>query len=180
MLEIVKKIILVFVLTILIFLMAPIVKAEDNIEIWFFHSNGCPHCAQAEPVLEQMAEDNDNVTLYSLELSQSVENQQLFLTMAEIYAEEANGVPTVLIGDNWIDGYIPIEFKTSLDDCLANGCENPSAKMDAYLQGQDISELPTRPNVVDDEDVESQIWTSLVFLGIVGVILTAVILKMKK
>lgn len=176
----IKLILLSFLFT-FFFLLSPVVKAQDsdNIEVWFFHSNGCSHCAQAEPVLEQMAEDNENLNLISLELSTSVENQNLFVKMAELYGYEPDGVPTVVIGDEWIVGFDAMAYRQAFQNCVENTCENPSVKIERYLLENNQSEIVV-PDAVSADDVGSQVWYSIGFVTLIVLIIGVIVLNFKK
>ncbi len=39
----------------LFFLLSSIAFAENNVDVYFFYGQGCPHCAQMEPFLAQIA-----------------------------------------------------------------------------------------------------------------------------
>jgi|GEM_PF-7032449 len=156
------------------FVALPAFAAEEDqiIEIWFFNSIGCAHCAQARPVLQQMAQDNENVHLLDLELNGSVDNQILFGEMAETYGQTADGVPSVAIGDQWIVGFDPAAYRSALQACVDVGCEKPSDKLKAWQ-----AEHPEAIKVTDLENLirpESSVVGELIFgvgfIVVIGVI----------
>lgn len=179
--KILNKIIFSLVAFSFLFMALPVVNAQEaeSIEVWFFHSNACVHCAQAEPVLEQMAEDNENLNLIPLELSTSTENQALFVKMAELYGQDPDGVPTVLIGNEWIVGFDALGYRQAFTNCVENTCVNPSAKLDKYLQDNNETEI-VLPEAVAAEAVDSQIWYSLGFITLIIVVVGIFVLNSKK
>lgn len=158
----------------MIFAVSPAFAAEDEkiIEVWFFNSLGCAHCAQARPVLQQIAQDNKNVHLIDLELNSSVDNQILFGEMAEAYGYSADGVPSVAIGDQWIVGFDPSAYRSAVETCLNSGCVKPSDKLKQWQ-----AEHPEAKKVTDLESLispESSVISELIFglifiLGIGGI-----------
>ena len=179
--KILQKIVFSFMAISFLFMAMPIVKAQgsENVEVWFFHSNGCVHCAQAEPVLEQMAEDNENLQLISLELSTSPENQALFVKMAELYGQAPDGVPTILIGNEWIVGFDALGYRQAFNDCVENTCVNPSVQLDQYLKDNNETDI-VLPEAVSAEAVDSQIWYSLGFIMLIMVVIGIFVLNSKK
>jgi len=157
------------------------VKAEEQkAEIWFFHSNGCIHCASAEPVLDQMAEDND-IDLVKLELG-SLENQEKFLIMSEVYQHEAGGVPTVLIGDQWIEGFDALAYRTALEDCLASDlCKRPTDLYDNWFANPaNADKIASLKNVVPPTEQENQLWYSIGFIAVLLMLGGIIWLNVKK
>jgi thiol-disulfide isomerase/thioredoxin len=165
---------LVLALFAMAFVAAPAFAAKDDqiIEIWFFNSIGCAHCAQARPVLQQMAKDNSSVHLLDLELNGSTDNQILFGELAATYGQEADGVPSVAIGDQWIVGFDPVAYRNALETCVNTGCEKPSDKLKKWQ-----AEHPEAIKVTDLEALinpESSVVGELIFgvsfIGVIGVI----------
>jgi len=155
---------IVFSAIVAFFSFMPVVQAAEDekvVEVWFFNSIGCAHCAQARPVLEQMAQDNPSMHLIDLELNSSTDNQILFGELAATYGEEAEGVPSVAIGDQWIVGYDPAAYRSTFQDCLENNCENPSDKLKKWQ-----AENPEAVKVTDLENLinpESSVTGELIF-----------------
>lgn len=93
--------------------------------IYFFWGDGCPHCAQAEPYLESLAEANPNIELKMYEVWYNEDNQLLFQQMCEKFGFEASGVPTTFIGDAYWVGYndeVKSQIGQKVDACLSGGC----------------------------------------------------------
>lgn len=158
------------------------VKAEgEKAEIWFFHSNGCIHCASAEPVLDQMAEDND-LDLVKLELSTSLENQEKFLIMSEVYKHEPGGVPTVLIGNEWIEGFDALAYRNALENCLSSDiCNRPTDLYNNWFNDPANAEkIASLKNVVPPAEQESQLWYSIGFIAVILMLGGIIWLNVKK
>jgi thiol-disulfide isomerase/thioredoxin len=169
-----KKILLIsaFVLPFLIVSGAQAAEEKKVVEIWFFNSIGCAHCAQARPVLQQLAQDNPSVHLIDLELNGSTDNQILFGELAATYGEEADGVPSVAIGDQWIVGYDPATYRSVVKNCLENTCENPSDKLKAWQAANpDAIRITDLERLISPEsDVMSELVFGLVFIFGIGIV----------
>jgi glutaredoxin len=85
---------------------APQISATDRTPVYFFKSAGCPHCAQAEPVLRAIAAAY-NLDLHELEVTQNRDFARQYLAMAERFGFKARSVPAVFIGKRYWVGYTP-------------------------------------------------------------------------
>jgi thiol-disulfide isomerase/thioredoxin len=112
--------------------------AEPPVYIYLFWGDGCPHCAQAKPVLESLAQSNPRVELRQYEIYYVVENQKLFEAVTTAAGFEPRYVPTILVGSLHWEGYneqMALEIESAVAACLANGCPDPGAGI--------VSPLPT-------------------------------------
>lgn len=108
----------------------PAAEAEYKVVIYFFWGDGCPHCAQAEPYLKSLAEENPNIELKMYEVWYDEDNQALFQKMTEKFDFEASGVPTIFIGDQYWVGYnedVQNEIDQKVEDCLSDACVDAGA-----------------------------------------------------
>jgi thiol-disulfide isomerase/thioredoxin len=96
-----------FVMIVIIFVLTPLtVNAAESLEINFFYSKTCPHCAKEEvflPTLE--AEYGSRIKINKYEISSS-KNQEIFLDFINNSGRNINGVPATFIGDEVIVGYL--------------------------------------------------------------------------
>lgn len=147
-------------------------EEEKTIEVWFFNSLGCAHCAQARPVLEQMAQDNPSVHLIDLELNGSTDNQILFGELAATYGDDAQGVPSVAIGDQWIVGYDPAAYRSAVQNCIDNGCEQPSVKLKQWqVEHPEAIKVTDWENLISPESsVTGELIFGLAFIFGIGII----------
>jgi len=79
---------------------------NSEIEIIYFWSESCAHCAQATPFLEDLIDQYPEIRLSKYEVHDEA-NQQLFLKAAEDFEIDTNrlGVPFIIIGDQYWVGY---------------------------------------------------------------------------
>lgn len=99
-------------------------------KIYMFWGDGCPHCAEAEPVLKELDASSDLIHLQMYEVWYDENNLDLLTQMTEKFGFEPHAVPTIFIGKQYWEGYneqIEKEIKAAVDDCLENGCSNAGA-----------------------------------------------------
>lgn len=108
-----------------------VVQQSDNeVVIYFFWGDGCPHCAKAKPILEGLATQYPSVKLYEFEIYYNEDNQKLFSDMGAAYGIEPRYVPTIFIGDTVWEGFadeFAQEFTSKVETCLTESCEDKGA-----------------------------------------------------
>ncbi|MBR4672722.1 MAG: hypothetical protein IKO78_05960 [Bacilli bacterium] len=82
-------------------------KEKEKVHIYFFHGDGCPHCADEEEFLELLKERYDGkYTIYSYETWNSSKNKKLMLEAKKIMGDQENvSVPYLVIGNESFIGY---------------------------------------------------------------------------
>ncbi len=101
--------------------------------IYLFWGDGCPHCAEEKPFLEELAQRYPSVEVRDYEVWYSEENLELFTKMAAAYGFEPHGVPTTFIGDRHWEGFsdpIRTEIEAAVAECAASGCPDPGVGID--------------------------------------------------
>ncbi len=87
------------------------IAQTNDLDIYFFYSKTCPHCAKEKPFLEYIDRHNDNITVHSFEVNESSQKWQEFRDEYEI---SSGSVPRTLIGDTMFIGYSdaagPLEY----------------------------------------------------------------------
>ncbi len=98
-----KKIIsLLFVLILSFFLIIPAGAKEKTVTVYFFHGDGCPHCASEEKMLKRVSK---KVKVVKYEVWYNTDNEELMNKIRSAYNIEAVGVPLTIIGDSYFVGY---------------------------------------------------------------------------
>ena len=99
-----KKIILFFFLFVCFF---PLwVNAKENeVTLYLFHGDGCPHCAEEIQFLESIEKKYDYLKIEKYEVWYNAENASLLQKVNEAFSISRSGVPTTVIGDTVITGY---------------------------------------------------------------------------
>lgn len=79
--------------------------SENEVNMYLFYGNGCPHCAALEKFLDPYVEENDDVNLYKYEVWYDEDNQEKYMEVHKILEDNTSGVPYLIIGKNTITGY---------------------------------------------------------------------------
>ncbi len=108
-----RKILLFALLAVvLLSLSAPV--AAQEVVVHFFYGEGCPNCALAEPLIEELEGKYPQAEFREYEVWNNQGNAALYLDMSRGYGEgmeQAAGigtVPVVFVGDKYYIGYIQI------------------------------------------------------------------------
>ncbi len=121
---------------------------ESEINIYFFWGDGCSHCAKAKSFLESLVAGYDHVTLRSYEVYHDANNRELYSKMAAKFGITQMAVPGIFIGSRSFIGYseeIAGEIKSTVDQCLLNGCEDAGTG----IEGLEPTKSPS-PSPVND------------------------------
>ena len=92
------------ILGIFLFLMPLVVDAKE-ITLYFFHGNGCPHCAEESKFLDSIKDEYNDLKIVEYEVWYNDENANLLKKVEEAFDIRRSGVPTTVIGDSVITGY---------------------------------------------------------------------------
>ena len=134
----------------------------DDVTLYFFWGDGCPHCAAAEPVLAGLADQYPQLTVRDFELWYHPENQAPFQSMADKFGFEPTGVPTLFLGDQYWVGWndaLQREVEDAVADCVAEGCPDAGAGVIEPLDSATPAPVPTD----DGSDAASDVITLPVF-----------------
>jgi len=77
----------------------------EEVKLYFFWGEGCPHCAKAKPFLDELSRKFPALKVCSYEVYEHRENVDLLMAMARERGKEATSVPTVIIGERMIAGF---------------------------------------------------------------------------
>ena len=102
----------------------PGANGQPEVQLYFFWSLTCPHCAEAHSYIEAIPEARPWVKLHSLELSRHPENVRQYQVMAQQLGEDAASVPALLFCGEMHVGWDDDEttgarIRQRLDDCRA-------------------------------------------------------------
>ncbi len=105
--------------------------AGKPVELYFFEGQGCPHCARMKSYLDGLKADYPNLIIKDFEVYFNSENQDLFGRMAAAYGSDAEGVPTLFIGEEAIRGQAYEALKNAVIKCSEEGCISPADKLES-------------------------------------------------
>lgn len=82
-------------------------ESQGKVVIQFFWGNGCPHCAEAEPFLEDLQARYPDLVIQKYEVWYNADNQALYKQTADTLKvpENGRGVPLIVIGERYWMGY---------------------------------------------------------------------------
>ena len=97
---------LLILLTLFIVLVFPLfVEAKENVVLYFFHGDGCPHCKEETKFLKKMSKKYSYLKIVKYEVWYNEDNSTLLDKVFDAYKIPVFGVPTTIIGDIYISGY---------------------------------------------------------------------------
>lgn len=104
--------------------------SAQELEIYFFWGEGCPHCAEEKPFLDKLTQKYSQLKVKDFEVYRDSDNQELFTQMAEAYGTSPRGVPMTFIGEDFVVGFGSEEttgqqIEDLIKDCLATDCPSP-------------------------------------------------------
>lgn len=86
-------------------------SAQPVLDVYFFYSETCPHCAHQEPLMQDIDQYNEDIDVHFLEVSK---NQQVWQQFREEYSITSGAVPRTFIGESIFVGYSgsdgPLEY----------------------------------------------------------------------
>lgn len=100
-----KKIRIVLFILISFFIFNPCVLAKENIKVYFFHGDGCPHCKEEDKFLEEMKDKYPKIKIEKYEVWKNKDNQVFMEIVKDKMKITDNGVPLTIIGSTYIVGY---------------------------------------------------------------------------
>lgn len=108
--------------------------AEDknDVNLYLFWGDGCPHCARAKTVIEPYIDANANIGYKPFEVYYNPDNQKLMKSVGEALNIDASGVPLIVVGDKPYIGFSDTtgnEIKNRLEYCTYNACPDSVASI---------------------------------------------------
>jgi thiol-disulfide isomerase/thioredoxin len=95
------------ILSLILIGFTPLAQAGEKVlNVYFFYSQTCPHCAKQKPLMEYIDRRNEDVKVYSLEVR---ENPQIWQTFRQKHQISSGAIPRTFIGDKNFIGYSETE-----------------------------------------------------------------------
>src|SRR5574344_128219 len=111
---------------------AQALEPKNNVNLYFFWGDGCPHCAHAKEALEPYVKQRQNIGYQKYEIYYNVENQKKMQSVGEALKIDASGVPLLIVGDKPYVGFSDstgTEIKERLEYCSVNACPDSVAEI---------------------------------------------------
>lgn len=128
--KLIKKVIFVVCL----FMITPfVINAQEEVDIYLFWGDGCPHCAHEKEFLNELEKEDENLNVHLYEVWNDEDNAELMEQVKTSFGIEAtSSVPFTVIGNQVFSGYsdsIGSQIESALDKCYENGCEDVVAQI---------------------------------------------------
>lgn len=89
------------------FLLLTNVSAKENkVTLYFFHGDGCPHCAAEEEFLKKNKDNLKDVEIVKYEVWNNEKNRELLKSIGKKFDMEVSSIPFNIIGNTIIKGYL--------------------------------------------------------------------------
>ncbi len=80
-------------------------EMQNKVALHFFWAEGCPHCADEKPFLQQLEQRYDGLEVRSYEVTHSPENAELLRRAAQELNTKVSGVPFTVVGTHYFAGW---------------------------------------------------------------------------
>ncbi len=118
----------IFLLAIFLF---PVVSlANEKLNIYFFESETCPHCAKEKVFLEKLEKEMDGlIEVHDFEISKNTENIDLLKKIGKDFSIDVSRIPFTMIGGSYFTGYESDEttgelIKELISQCFQTECDD--------------------------------------------------------
>ncbi len=125
-----------------------VLAEEKTVQIDFFYSSTCPHCAEEEKFLEELKQKYPEVEIKEYEIFRYPENQKIlseFYAKYEVSEKYQGRVPITFTSTNYFLGFdenIAQDIENCIKECLAGEGLVPQKKVKIPIFGEiDISKI---------------------------------------
>lgn len=133
---------------------------SNEVNVYFFWGDGCPHCEKEKIFLNGLKEKHPQLNVRDFEVWKNSENRKIYAKFDEkLNASISGRVPFTVIGDKYITGYLNgettgAEIEKAVKQALETGCRDIGAEILGEIQkenGQkcegDKSKIPDKVKV---------------------------------
>ena len=111
---------------------------DDSIQLYYGYS--CPHCRREKVFLAELKEKYDSLAIEEYEVYKNRDNESKMLDEKERLGVKQNGVPFLVIGDDYVLGYME-EYNEKIENLIVE-----------YLGIEKIDDINTKDNNDSKED----------------------------
>ena len=110
-------------------------KAENQVNLYFFYGQGCPHCAKEEAFLAELKNKYPDINIQAYEVWKNAENRKIFEQFDNKLGANSGGrVPLTVIGDKFFLGYSEDSLtgkniEVAVKQALTSGCRDIGAEI---------------------------------------------------
>ena len=96
----------IIILILCVFFLLPLnISAKEKLNVYFFHGDGCPHCAKETKFLEEIKEKYKYVNVIEYEVWYNEENSDLLKKVKSELNLDNSYIPFTVIGTKYFTGY---------------------------------------------------------------------------
>jgi len=138
--------------------------AETNeVNVYLFRGDGCPHCAEAEEWFKSIEEEYGELfKIVDYETWYNQENAELMQRVAAARGEEANGVPYIIVGNKSWNGFAEDYEDEILDEIKSNYDEKVEDRYDI------MKLLPSIEKPKKEDKSSNDVLVLIIILLVVG------------
>ena len=135
------------ILVSLIFFISPVLvrgdfvsanKSDEEIKIYFFSRNGCPHCTNEEPFLERLEQKYPEVKVYKFDIAKDEEGINLLKEFEKEFNIKVAGVPFTVVGKEHFTGWYNEETTgTKIENAVLHVRQDRQEKIEVIFSQDD-------------------------------------------
>lgn len=100
-----KKIITYLIVIFSLLFIPTVINAEEEVNLYLFHSQDCSHCAAERQWLDSIKDDYSYLNIYELEVTRDKDNSKLHEQVKERLSSTSQYVPFTVIGEQYWIGW---------------------------------------------------------------------------
>lgn len=105
-------------LLLILFGVTNVSASDKQVNLYYFHAEGCPTCALETTYLEELTSKDTNLVLHKYEIAFDKENQKLSKDVGELLNQPINSTPTLIIGREVIVGFKEGSTEKTIEDTI--------------------------------------------------------------
>jgi len=122
-----------FVLLAVVAGFALLAKPGEDLDLYLFYGEGCPHCRNEQAFLDKCLEKYPNLNLRRFEVYFDDGNMALFGQVTASLGTGVGGIPCLVIGDETVIGFdktlTPARIEQRIRQCLSASCPNRTGRL---------------------------------------------------
>ena len=105
-------------LLLILFGVTNVSASDKQVNLYYFHAEGCPTCALETTYLEELTSKDTNLLLHKYEIAFDKENQKLSKDVGELLNQPINSTPTLIIGREVIVGFKEGSTEKTIEEAI--------------------------------------------------------------
>ena len=125
---------------------------SEDVNLYFFWGEGCPHCAKEKPFLEKLGQKYPQLNIHELEVWGNRENLKLMVEFGKRLDATVSGVPFTVVGGHYVSGwmdeaYTGGQIEEAIQCAIQNSCRdigNEIANGKTDVAKEKVSKIPEK------------------------------------